>query len=78
MVQETRGQPRGTRRRGASDLEDKSTVEAIPSPASEGAEDTEKSRIDREMMDLTGAMSALKFVPPSVRFGRVRAGFSKS
>ncbi|OAA33112.1 C2H2 type zinc finger domain protein [Moelleriella libera RCEF 2490] len=80
MVQETRGQPGGggTRGRGAGGLEDKSTVEAIPSPASEGGEDTEKSRVDREMMDLTGAMSALKFVPPSVRFGRVRAGFSKS
>jgi hypothetical protein len=33
---------------------------------------------DKEMSDLTGAMSALQFVPPSVRFGRGRAGFSKS
>ncbi|EFY90768.1 hypothetical protein MAC_03131 [Metarhizium acridum CQMa 102] len=35
--------------------------------------------VDADMADLTGAMSALQFVPPSVRFGRGgRAGFSKS
>ncbi|CAG7555385.1 unnamed protein product [Fusarium equiseti] len=33
---------------------------------------------DTEMADLTGAMSSLSFVPPSVRFGRGRAGFSKT
>ena len=35
---------------------------------------------DVEMEDLSGAMSALKFVPPSVRFGRggKRGGFSRS
>ncbi|KAK2592959.1 hypothetical protein QQS21_009325 [Conoideocrella luteorostrata] len=34
---------------------------------------------DADMADLAGAMSALQFVPPSVRFGRGgRAGFSKS
>jgi hypothetical protein len=33
---------------------------------------------DTEMTDLTGAMSSLSFVPPSVRFGRGRAGFSKT
>ncbi|KAM5351544.1 hypothetical protein ACJ41O_004267 [Fusarium nematophilum] len=32
---------------------------------------------DTDMADLTGAMSSLTFVPPSVRFGRGRAGFSK-
>lgn len=32
---------------------------------------------DTEMEDLTGAMSSLQFVPPSVRFGRQRAGFSR-
>lgn len=32
---------------------------------------------DTEMADLAGAMSSLTFVPPSVRFGRGRAGFSK-
>ncbi|KID80051.1 Zinc finger protein [Metarhizium brunneum] len=35
--------------------------------------------VDADMADLTGAMSALQFVPPSIRFGRGgRAGFSKS
>ncbi|GAO19609.1 hypothetical protein UVI_02063830 [Ustilaginoidea virens] len=33
---------------------------------------------DANMEDLTGAMSALQFVPPIVKFGRGRAGFSKS
>ncbi|KAJ6446363.1 zinc finger domain-containing protein [Purpureocillium lavendulum] len=32
---------------------------------------------DADMADLTGAMSALQFVPPSIRFGRGRAGFAK-
>lgn len=32
---------------------------------------------DTEMEDLAGAMSSLQFVPPSVRFGRQRAGFSR-
>lgn len=32
---------------------------------------------DAEMADLTGAMSSLQFVPPSIRFGKQRAGFSK-
>ncbi|KAG6004872.1 hypothetical protein E4U21_000648 [Claviceps maximensis] len=34
--------------------------------------------VDAEMAGLTGAMSALQFIPTSVRFGRGRAGFSKS
>jgi len=35
---------------------------------------------DHEMEDLSGAMSALKFIPPSVRFGRGRGrgGFSRT
>ncbi|KOS19282.1 Zinc finger protein 511 [Escovopsis weberi] len=37
----------------------------------------EKTQQDVEMAELTGAMSALQFVPPSVRFGRGRAGFSR-
>jgi len=37
------------------------------------------SRDDEEMADLAGAMSSLKFVPPSVRFGRGRGkGFSRT
>lgn len=36
------------------------------------------AKTDRDMDDLTGAMSSLQFVPQSVRFGRGgRAGFSK-
>jgi hypothetical protein len=40
------------------------------------------SQEDTDMEGLTGAMSALKFVPPSVRFGRGRGkgrgGFSRT
>lgn len=32
---------------------------------------------DTEMDDLTGAMSSLQFVPPSIRFGRGRKGFAR-
>ncbi|KAL2753323.1 hypothetical protein ACRALDRAFT_2043768 [Sodiomyces alcalophilus JCM 7366] len=37
------------------------------------------NRVDTEMEDLTGAMSALQFVPHSIRFGRGggKAGFAK-
>ncbi|SPJ72981.1 uncharacterized protein FTOL_02710 [Fusarium torulosum] len=34
--------------------------------------------VDTDMTDLAGAMSSLSFVPPSVRFGRGRAGFAKN
>jgi len=51
----------------------------------EGSEETSSvksptTKKDVEMEDLSGAMSALKFVPPSVRFGRggKRGGFSRS
>jgi hypothetical protein len=41
-----------------------------------------QGRDDADMDGLAGAMSALKFVPPSVRFGRgrgrARGGFSRS
>jgi len=37
------------------------------------------SRDNDDMVDLAGAMSSLKFVPPSVRFGRGRGkGFSRT
>lgn len=41
---------------------------------------TNRSQPDTEMDDLSGAMSALKFVPTSVRFGRGKGkgGFSRS
>ncbi|KAK5990255.1 Zinc finger protein [Cladobotryum mycophilum] len=38
---------------------------------------TDSAQKDTDMAELTGAMSALHFVPPSIRFGRGRAGFSK-
>ncbi|KAI9166880.1 Zinc finger protein [Paramyrothecium foliicola] len=48
------------------------------SPAKKKAELREVGlSTDADMADLTGAMSALHFVPPSVRFGRGRAGFAK-
>ena len=70
-------------RRRASLLEAGNTGanEAYKSPPSPPAVGEKKStgteQVDKEMADLTGAMSSLQFVPPSIRFGRGRAGFSK-
>ncbi|KAF4453584.1 hypothetical protein FALBO_15957 [Fusarium albosuccineum] len=52
------------------------------SPKSQTTQNVEKKQDsdgarDTDMADLAGAMSSLSFVPPSVRFGRGRAGFSK-
>ncbi|KAK3692409.1 hypothetical protein B0T22DRAFT_12902 [Podospora appendiculata] len=62
-----------------------STEKTEMSPEAEAqAADTEQNRVEQpadvEMDGLAGAMSALQFVPPSIRFGRGRkkAGFSKS
>jgi len=48
----------------------------------DGGETHDSARPDAEMDRLAGAMSALKFIPPSVRFGRGkglgRSGFSKT
>jgi hypothetical protein len=56
--------------------------EKLPSGDSEigGAVTPSTSAVDMEIDSLTGAMSALKFVPASVRFGRGRgrSGFSKT
>lgn len=62
----------------SSQPEDKSK-EAPKSPAVKNVENKQEKHkpVDTEMADLTGAMSSLSFVPPSVRFGRGRAGFSK-
>ncbi|KMQ81358.1 c2h2 type zinc finger domain protein [Lasius niger] len=46
------------------------TGNSEPKPDQQGA-------VDSDMADLTGAMSALRFVPSSVRFGRGRAGFAR-
>lgn len=49
-------------------------------PATPKSESSPTSTKDVDMDSLSGAMSALKFVPPSVRFGRGRGrgGFSRS
>ncbi|QYT01150.1 C2H2-type domain-containing protein [Trichoderma simmonsii] len=57
-----------------SDNKSQSTLPSTTAP--NGIVESEKPA-DTEMADLTGAMSALQFVPPSIRFGRGRAGFSK-
>ncbi|KAF4452249.1 hypothetical protein F53441_4843 [Fusarium austroafricanum] len=53
--------------------------ESLKSPVVQEAEKKQEreKRVDTEMADLAGAMSSLSFVPPSVRFGRGRAGFSR-
>lgn len=48
---------------------------ATSKPSNDGPDNHTKP--DTEMEDLTGAMSSLQFVPPSIRFGRGRAGFPK-
>jgi hypothetical protein len=60
-------------------------IDSYEAPQSGGpdAEETEVprgSQPDTEMDDLSGAMSALKFIPASVRFGRGKGkgGFSRS
>jgi hypothetical protein len=56
----------------------KCSKQLAPDPVKESSSPTRKN-VDADMADLTGAMSALQFVPPSVRFGRGgRAGFAKS
>jgi hypothetical protein len=67
-------------RRRASVLEagNPDAPKSPPQPKSGGKSSTaSKEPVDKEMADLTGAMSSLQFVPPSIRFGRGRAGFSK-
>jgi hypothetical protein len=64
------------------------TINSAPAGDGEnGVEVSEKSTAsspaeDADMEGLTGAMSSLKFVPPSVRFGRGRGrgrgGFSRT
>jgi hypothetical protein len=53
---------------------------ANSAPSNGKAAGTEDDNEDAEIEGLTGAISALRFVPPSVKFGRgrARAGFSKS
>ncbi|KAF4975281.1 hypothetical protein FZEAL_7912 [Fusarium zealandicum] len=77
---------KGSRRRAS--LLDAEGVKSQQEPKSpQSSKTTKKTReeeqdsdepVDMDMADLAGAMSSLTFVPPSVRFGRGRAGFSKS
>ncbi|RFU80328.1 hypothetical protein TARUN_1876 [Trichoderma arundinaceum] len=70
-------------RRRANTLENEappSNSKSQPPPPSTTADQSKvksEKATDADMADLTGAMSALQFVPSSVRFGRGRAGFSK-
>lgn len=67
-------------RRRASTLEGETSPQAAKSnpPAELGAaKDDATAKADADMSELTGAFSALQFVPQSVRFGRGRAGFAK-
>jgi hypothetical protein len=61
------GDSNGTAKEGAVDSMDESDASSVPP--------------DEEMEDLAGAMSALKFVPASVKFGRRaghKSGFARS
>ncbi|KAL6809256.1 hypothetical protein GGI42DRAFT_350718 [Trichoderma sp. SZMC 28013] len=70
-------------RRRANTLEnealpsDNKSQSTLPSTTAPNGKVKSEKPADTEMADLTGAMSALQFVPPSIRFGRGRAGFSK-
>jgi Mg-chelatase subunit ChlI len=81
----TSAQAKESRRRGslqgAADQQqqkkDSKGERAEKSNEGETATTASHEKPDTEMEDLTGAMSSLQFVPPSVRFGKQRAGFSK-
>lgn len=65
---------------GRIDIDEETTQAEFPENAKISS--PPKTQIDMDMDGLTGAMSSLKFVPPSVRFGRGRgrgrAGFSRT
>ncbi|KEY69387.1 hypothetical protein S7711_05701 [Stachybotrys chartarum IBT 7711] len=81
----TSTQPKDSTLRRASlqDAQDpRARSEPVSSPAHQTSPPATKSGsnnsiVDTDMADLTGAMSALQFVPSSIRFGRGRPGFSK-
>ena len=64
------------------DTDDGKETNQVESPEGSKGLTPGSSQDDTEMEGLTGAMSALKFVPPSVRFGRGRGkgrgGFSRT
>lgn len=59
-----------------SDNKSQAPLSSTTTQADKSKAKPEKS-VDTDMADLTGAMSALQFVPTSIRFGRGRPGFSK-
>ncbi|KAM0559616.1 hypothetical protein ACHAPJ_004140 [Fusarium lateritium] len=63
----------------ASSQQDPKSQQSPKSPTVQEVEKKkdDKKSVDTDMADLAGAMSSLSFVPPSIRFGRGRAGFSK-
>lgn len=79
----TNTQSKESRRRAslleAGNPRGKDAPKSPPSPPKSGEKSSAASKeyVDKEMADLTGAMSSLQFVPPSIRFGRGRAGFAK-
>ena len=67
---------------GTTSIEQRAGDEKEESPETSPAGGPASPKEDTDMDGLSGAMSALKFVPPSVRFGRGRGrgrgGFSRS
>jgi hypothetical protein len=55
----------------------KSPISRPSTTRGKDAENGTPEKADEQMEDLTGAMSSLRFIPPSVRFGRGRPGFAK-
>ncbi|KAF7545299.1 hypothetical protein G7046_g9599 [Stylonectria norvegica] len=77
----TSAQSKETRRRaslleaGGAQSQDAATSPTAQDSTKDDPDSDEPA--DSDMAHLTGAMSSLNFVPPSVRFGKGRAGFSK-
>ena len=74
-------QSKETRRRSSTLDGSQAQRDSAPPSSDNGIEEREpnnKGTADTDMTDLTGAMSALQFVPPSIRFGRGRAGFART
>lgn len=75
----TATQTKETRRESLSKSQTADEVKEKPSEAKKSqASGKPPTKPDKDMTDLTDAMSSLQFVPPSVRFGRGRAGFSRT
>ena len=71
--------PRSPQGQGSEPVvRDETDASADARPATDSSRESPEPQPDQEMEDLSGAMSALQFVPMSVRFGRgKKAGFAK-